>query len=294
MSVYITEPDLGTLDFGPIVLDGGRFDCNAAGYVVTGWTVGFPVVRSVIRGRSLADGIVDDSRYVGERAISFNVALDVNKTDPQTNIDNLMPYLSPRRRPRLHWTIPGSTMERSCVVRGADAPVQIAGKQLHVITASWVAPNAMLEGAEKIVSINPSGDTEDGRTYDLLFDRTYPPSAGLGERIVVNDGNTVADWKATIFGATTNPKLTVNGTAIDFNRNGGLDLFGGQLVTLDTRERTAYYDDDPTQSRYDRMNFTEWGWEDVRLQPGSNIIRFEAGTLTAQSQVQFIYRDAYL
>lgn len=295
MSVYITEDTLGRLDIGQIVLGGGLLDCNLEGYVVTGWTVGFPVVRSVIRGRALGDGVVDDSRYVGERSISFNVTLDTSKTDPQASVDALTPYLSPRRRPRLHWTIPGSTMERSAMVRGADAPLQIAGKQLHVITASWIAPDGVLESTnENLVTINPSGDSEDGRTYDLAFDRTYPPSAGLGERIVTNHGNTVADWKATIFGATTNPRLIVNGVTINFNRNGGLDLASSQLVTLNSRERTVLYNDDPTESRYDKMNFTDWSWDQVRLEPGENIVRFEADTLSAQSQVRLSYRDAYL
>lgn len=295
MSVYITEETLGRLDIGPIVLGGGLTDCNAAGYVVTGWTVGFPAVRAVARGRALGDGVVDSSRYVGERSISFNIVLDTSKTDPQTNVDKLTPYLSPRRRPRLHWTIPGSTMERSAIVRGADAPLQIAGKQLHVVTASWVAPNGVLESPdENIVTINPSGDSEDGRTYDLTFNRTYPPSPGLGERIVTNRGNTVADWKATIFGATTNPRLIVNGVTINFNRNGGLGLAAAQLVTLDSRERTVLYNDDPIESRYDKVNFTDWSWDQVRLEPGENIVRFEADTLSPQSQVQLSYRDAYL
>lgn len=293
--VYLTDPTLGTLNIGPLVLGGGRRECNADGYVVSDWTVGFPAVRPVVRNRALADGTVDDTRFVGARAISMSIAIDRRRGDPQLTVDRLMPYLSPRYRPRLHWTIPGSDQERSALVRGADGPLQINGPQLHVVSASWVAPNGVLESAaESCEIINPGSDTEDGRRYDLVFDRVYPPSLGIGDRLVVNEGNAVAEWTATIFGPCVNPALIINGVPIRFDRSGGLTLTGGTSVTIDSRQRTILLNNDPGQSRYEFVNFTDWAWDDVRLQPGDNIVRFEGDTLDPGSQVQFCWRSAWL
>lgn len=293
MTVTLTEDTLGRLDLGPLRPGAGVRECNPFGYVVTGWQIGFPAERPVVRNRALGDGVIDNTRFFGARAVSMAITLDVNKQDPQVSIDNLTAYMTPHRRPRLAWQIPGSSLERSLLVRGVDAPVSIAGKQAHVITASFIGVYGVLESAEEsTITINPGEDSETGRTYDLTFDRVYPPSAGLGERLVVNEGNEVADWEATIFGPAVNPILTVNGTDISFDRDGGLTLAAGESVTINTRDRTIFLNDDPTESRYDKVNFTEWSWEQIRLQPGENVIRYEEATLSGSCT--FTWRSAWL
>lgn len=293
MTVNLQEEQLGRLDLGPLRPGGDVRECNPQGYVVTGWQIGFPAERAVSRNRALGDGIIDNTRFFGARAVSMNITLDVNKQDPQISIDNLTAYMTPHRRPRLSWQIPGSSQERSLLVRGVDAPVSIAGKQAHVITASFIGIHGVMESAtESTVVINPGEDTESGRTYDLTFDRVYPPTAGLGERLVVNEGNEVADWEATIFGPAVDPILSVNSIDISFNRDGGLTLADGESVTINTRNRTIFLNNDSTESRYDKVNFTEWSWEQVRLQPGHNTIRYEEATLSGSCT--FTWRSAWL
>lgn len=312
--MYLTDDDLGTLDLGPMIRDGGRNDCNENGYVVSDWTIGFPAVREVARNRALADGTVDDTRFVGARAITVNVSLDVSRGDPQLMVDALMPYLSPRRRPRLHWTLPGSTQERSIVVRGADGPVSVSNKFVHTAVCSWVGPGGLIESGgldPNCEIINPSSDTEDGRDYGPpmfaedefgpyytntsgVVDRAYPDSLGIGDRLIENRGNAVTDWTASIFGAATNPALIINGIPIRFDRQGGLDVTGGTSVVIDSRERTILLNGDPMESRYDKVNFEDWSWEQVRLQPGDNIVRFEGDVLSEQASVQICWRDAWL
>lgn len=293
MTVNLQEEQLGRLDLGPLRPGGDVRECNPQGYVVTDWQIGFPAERAVSRNRALGDGIIDSTRFFGGRAVSMNITLDVNKQDPQISIDNLTAYMTPHRRPRLTWQIPGSAIERSLLVRGVDVQVSVAGKQAHVITASFIGIHGVMESAnESTVEINPGSDTEDGRTYDLTFDRVYPPTAGLGQRLVVNEGNEIADWEATIFGPAVDPILTVNGTDISFNRDGGLTLAAGESVTINTRNRTIFLNNDPTQSRSDKVNFTEWSWEQIRLQPGDNIIRYEEATLSGSCS--FTWRSAWL
>ena len=291
MSVYLTDDRLGRLDLGPLRPGGGVRLCNEEGYVVTGWEIGFPEVREVSRYRALADGVLDDSQFLGARAVSMNITLDVNKQDPQTSIDRLMSFMTPHVRPRLHWTIPGSAQIRSMIVRGADAPVSIQGKQAHVVSVQWVGVNGSLEAADrKCSTIVPGDDVETGRTYDLTFDRTYPPGTAIGRRIVQNDGNEVAEWEAAIYGDCLDPVLTINGIRIEFD----YDLQAGQSIYINSRDRTILLNIDPFTSVYGSTNFTEWSWESVRLQPGENVVQFNAASINAGAQAVICWRDTWL
>ena len=291
--VYLTEDTLGVLELGPISLGGGLRECNAAGYIVTGWEIGFPAARPVVRNRALGDGTIDSSRFIGARAVSMAITLDVTKQDPQISIDNLTAYMSPRVRPRLVWTIPGSTEERSLLVRGESAPVSIQRPQANTITAWFIGVRGVLESPnESTLLITPGSDVEVGRTYDLTFDRVYPASEPIGSRIVVNEGNESTDWTATIFGPAVNPKVTINGVAMWFDRDGGQTLAAGETLTINTRTKTVYLNDDPTASRYNKINFTDWSWQEVRFVPGQNIVRYEEPTL--QGTCSFTWRSAWL
>tara|TARA_R110000823_G_scaffold1464_2_gene5717 strand:+ start:527 stop:1411 length:885 start_codon:yes stop_codon:yes gene_type:complete len=291
--VYLTEDTLGVLELGPISLGGGLRECNAAGYIVTGWEIGFPGARPVVRNRALSDGTIDSTRFIGSRAVSMAITLDVTKQDPQISIDNLTAYMSPRLRPRLNWTIPGSTQERSLLVRGESAPVSIQRPQANTITASFIGVRGVLESPdESTLLITPGSDVEAGRTYDLTFDRVYPAGAPIGSRIAVNYGNEATDWSATIFGPAVNPTLTINGVDMSFDRDGGQSLSAGETLTINTRTKTIYLNNDPTASRYDKINFTDWSWEQVRFVPGQNIVQYEEPTL--QGSCQFTWRSAWL
>lgn len=293
MSVRLDEPQLGVLDLGPLLQGGNVRQCNAAGYIVTGWQIGFPAERPVVRNRALGDGIIDSTRFFGSRAVTMAITLDVNKRDPQLMIDDLTAYMTPHRRPRLSWVIPGSSIERSLVVRGVDAPVSIEGKQAHTIAASFIGLHGVIESPSlTVIEIRPGSGDELGRTYDLMFDRHYPETLGIGARVALNEGNEVADWVATIHGPSHQPILTINGIDISFSENGGLTLLAGESVTINTRDRTIFLNDDPSESRYDRVNFTEWSWEDIRLQPGRNIVRYEEPTMSGSCS--FAYRSAWL
>lgn len=302
--MYLTDDTLGRLDVGPIVVSpptGCRtyYDAlrqiNPDGFIVTDFVIGAPNPRDVVYPRALAHGTVDDSRYVGSRAISANVLLDANKRDPQDALDAIGAYLNPRRdRPRLNWSLPGSQRVRSAVVRGSGSAVSVSRANLHAIPLQFVAPLGVIESPdESIVTINPATDVEVGRTYDLTFDRTYPPGLGLGDRIVTNDGTADADWIATIFGPCTNPTLSINGVDITFDRVGGLALTAGVSLVIDSRERTILLNGDPAESRYDKVNFTAWSWDDVRLGRGSNVVRYESAG-GVEGSVQFRWRSAWL
>lgn len=268
--MYLTEDTLGTLDFTC---------CN--GFVVAGIEIGFPEERAVIRNRSLGDGRYDDTRFLGARVVTVSIRFDVSKCEfPRTAqglIDHVMAYMSPRVRPRLVWSLPESDTDiRSAVVRGVDAPIIIDAPRFPTVVFQFTTISSYLELADPVCATRDPNVyiAEPGRVYPLTFNRTYPPTVPTDALSITNPGNAPADWIGTIVGPAVEPNVIVNGVPIRTDRAGGVTLIAGQTLVINTFERTVLLNDDPLESRYDRLNFEEWTWDDVLLRSGPNTIRF--------------------
>lgn len=287
--------------------DLGALELRCDPFVVVSFQISAPAVRAVMRNRALADGAFDDTRFVGARAVTIALRLKgglrCSTMTTQQLLDLLLPFTHPRRRPTLEWSLPGSdSVIRKLTVRGEGAPIEVASPRAPVVVASFVAGDGTITSARggedddgwQCRLIDPSGDVEAGRVYDLEFDRVYPESSGIGDRIITMAGNEDAHWRATIFGPTTDPYLRINGVEISFTEQGGLTLVAGESVVIDTRERTILLNGEATESRYDRTNFYEWSWSDLLLKPGENRIRFGADVLGVGSSVNFCWADTWL
>jgi hypothetical protein len=254
-----------------------------------GWSleqlqIGFPAVRPVVRSRALADGVFDETTFLGQRAVTATLRI-ASATATQAAIDAVMPFMSPRRRPTLTWALAGSPTDyRTLVLRGVDAPIVINGPSYQLLVCSWVSTDSFVLGVtEHCESATASSD--DGRTYDLTFDRTYTGVLASSSFYAINSGSAPAHWRATITAIATDPTIRVNGVAMDFDQNGGVTLTGSQTLVIDTKARTILLNNDPATPRYDRTNFTDWTWDDLLLQPGQNLVEFftdtsDTGTLT--------------
>jgi hypothetical protein len=295
MQVELADPELGVLELG----------CDP--YVVVSLQIGSPAVRAVSRSRALADGTFDESTYTGARAVTLTLRLATGGScapgqDMQSLIDAVTPYMSPRRRPTLTYQLPGAEGSRSMTLRGESWPFTLAGPKHPGLGLQWVCPTGEIyaggDDAEHCETIIPASDVEAGRLYNENYADggrgPYPPSAPLGGRIIINPGNAPAHWEATIFGLVTNPSLMINGTAMTFDRNGGLHLAGGSSVVVNTRERTILLNGDPDDSRYDRVNYGEWAWSQLLLVPGRNEVRFDADVLSPQATIVLCYTPTYL
>ena len=283
-SIYLIEDSLGTLAI------------DSSPFVKVGYEIGSRAPREVVRLRALADGAIDDTRYVGGRAVTLTVRLneatgcDDDGPDMQDLYDMILPYIHPRYRPTLRWTLPRSGSEREMTVRGVSAPVLIEGPKHPVLVVSFVAADGTITSPdEECLTVSPSSDDEPGRSYDLSFDRTYPASLGPGARILTQTGNDYAHWRGTIFGAADTPSFRVNDTEVTFDNNGGLALAAGQWLEIDTKAHTMLLNGVAADSRYDRTNFTEWQWEDLMLKPGENLVRFVADVLGPSGAMQFCW-----
>lgn len=283
--ITLDDDDLGTLEL------------RDEPFTVLSFQIGSPAVRANVRNRALANGTRDDTRFTGARAVTVALRLNEKSCDDvnmQDLFDRLMPYTNPARRFRMRWSLPGSGSEREMVVRGDTAPMLIAGPKHPTIALGFIAPEGEITTpVDTCLLINPAIDGELGRTYNLTFNRTYPASLAVGARVVTQIGNAAAHWVATIFGAVTNPYLTINGATINFNVAGGLNLLAGNNVQIDTRERTIYLNGDSAFSRYQFTNFAAWAWEDLLLQRGDNQVRFGGSVLGAGASVNLCWRPTW-
>lgn len=296
--IVLSDPELGDLEL------------RSDPYAVVSFQIGSRAVRANMRNRALAHGAFDDTRYGGARAVTVSIVLNEhprcspNPTTMQGLLDLLLPYTMPYRRPVLQYSLPGSDGDvRQLTVRGNGAPVQIGGAKHQGIVAQFVSGDGDITtaGDPTCLLISPAADVELGRVYPpsvgdaagRAYDRTYPASLAVGDRILTQLGNERAHWTAAIFGAVTNPFLTINGVTINFNVNGGVNLLAGQSLVLDSKARTIYLNGDPNSSRYDKSNFVAWTWDDVLLKPKDNLVRFGGSVLGVGASVNLCWSPTW-
>mgnify|MGYP000966307008 CR=1 FL=1 len=290
--ITLSEPTLGELEL------------RGSPFLVSSFQIGSRAPRGVMRSRALADGMIDDTRYAGSRAVTLAVTVNerdcgpaADRTTIQGLLDRLLPYMQPRRRCTLTWSLPGSDVRRQLTVRGDSAPVQIENPRHPRLVLQFIAPDGEITTpGVHTLRIDPASDVESGRVYstgtELKFDRNYPVLGATGSKTVTQQGNEPAHWRLTIFGGAVNPFFTINGVTIDMSSNGGHTVAAGSSLVIDTRNRYIWADDSPLTPKYDRSNFTEWAWSDLLLQPGDNTVRFGADTLTG-GQAQLEWSDTW-
>lgn len=281
IKAVLSDPELGDLALGD------------SPYIVTQLQLGSPVVRRVVRNRALANGTFDNSRFTAARAITVSIGLDDRPCEGHPNmqalLDTILPYMSAQRRPTLRWRLPGGTAEREAVVSGATWPFDLNGKRGQTLVLGFVCPDGKVvsAGGPICVPITPSLDTEGGRVYPEVYTDggrgPYVASGSIGSRTITNLGSAPADWTLTMFGATTNPTFLINGIPVSFTRMGGLEIVGGQSVVIDTVAKTALLNGEAQSSVYPYMNFDQWTWDDLKLRPRENKVRFSATALSLAS-----------
>lgn len=276
----------GTLTLGIYDFD------TQPGYCVIDVQVGWPEVRTVERGIALGDGTIDETYYYGARPITVTFRLDQRYERLQALLDRLLPLVSIKQGEQLGLALPGQTQPtdfRYLNVRGVDAPLVIDGPKYRTISLSFKSyGRPYWYGATECVTILPSDPgPEAGRVYDLTFDRVYPAGVLPNSATFTNPGNAPTDWTLALNGAAVDPEITVNGSTIKFNRNGGVSLSDTNVIYIDTLDRTIT--DDAGNSLYSQTNFDEWTWTDMLLQPGSNTVSISGTGFDIASQLLLCY-----
>ena len=270
---------------------------DAAGLYVSAIDLGNAVTRAVVQDAVDADGTDDSTTYAGARNVTLQLSIfpDVNAETLWTLRQRLRSFTSPRLRPVLFIQQSEDAPEQRIVLRRSDYTDVLAASNSDWarITVQWVAPSGIIESAvvHPVQVFAATGDGA-GRTYDLTYPRTYPPSAALGTATIVNSGNADAYPLLRIYGPLTEPEITsyTQDKSLVF---AGITLVADEFLEIDTRAKTIYLNGDPSANRYSFLVFPESRW--FTLSPGTNQIRFHPATFAeAVSRVEFTFRDAWL
>jgi hypothetical protein len=270
------------------------------GYVPQGLTLSPLEVRENVAKRPSSNGTFDYTGLYGNRAVTVPVGIaselvggDVYDQDLE---DTLAAWTHPSVRAYLYWKRPNMRNERRILVRGASGgmPMQFVREQFDIITMQFKAPRGVSEDTVITDSgpIGAGGSLEFGRAYDLTFDRTYPDSLPIGSGLVNNRGNTPVLPLVSIYGPCTQPMLTnmTTGQTLDFIAS--FSLNANEYLLIDMENGTVWLNGDPTQSRYDKVDFTTTTWWAV--QKGVNSLRFHPATQSPPANAQLTFYAQYI
>jgi len=277
----------------------------SSGYFCTSLDLGYPTVRAVTNNRPDDDGIDDRTQYMGERTVTANITALVGAGARIDDVaDNFAPFMVPSARPVLHYVLDrAGTAERTITLRPAGYTWKVEGNQQRDIELQWVAPDPYVYDptVQNVIAWSGSS-TASGRVYPLTFPRTYPTGGGTGTTgRLVSNGDLPIQPLCRVYGPVTAPAIHfaswdgVNNPAFWIYFVSGFSLGVNQWVDVDTNNRTAFLQSDPTQPAFAQLNFTSVKWPVLPVAPGYTTISLTgSGAMSGVTQVQTFWQDAFL
>ena len=135
--MYLDENTLGQLDFTCV-----------DGIITTEFEIGWPEVREVTDPRALSDGSVDTTRFLGSRAVTVSIRYNQKVLPTQNLVDMVTPYLSPRVRPTITWSIQDPPAGPN-YMRSLSVPIQVPhdGSAVGVARLIHIRPYRVLRSS---------------------------------------------------------------------------------------------------------------------------------------------------
>jgi len=249
--------------------------------------LGYPEVREVVDPRAGFNGTYDRTEFFGARVVSIDL---VAEGAVRAQLDKLSRFTRPGTRPFLYVNLDGQ--QRRILLRASarSAPL-VAPSNVLEAQVQWIAPDGIIEAANATVAVaQATSGVEDGRQYDLTFDRTYAPTNPVGTVECINAGTVAAQPTLYLFGPCTNPKIEnlSTGNQLAFSTT----LTASQFLEVNVRDRTVYLNGITAQNRYDTLDFTTSRW--WALEPGINLVRYQPGTIAGAAFARIEFRSAWI
>ena len=272
------------------------------GYFCELLDLGYPAVRDVTSNRPDQHGIDDRTTLFGARVITADItAVAGAGAQIDAVAASFGPFMNPGVRPVLHYILdrPGNP-ERTVVVRASDYAWQVAGADVREIHLVWVAADPVMRDPTLKTATAWAGSGSGGlRTYNLTFAGTYPGSSTPATQATVNPAGDVGVRPLfRIYGPATKPQI--NWYNIPSGANGwirtvdGYQVFANHYLDIDSATKTAYVDGDPTQPAMTAIDWQATSWPLIGPAPAYSIVQLYAGSPSAITQVQVMWRDGYL
>lgn len=289
---------LGSLSVG---LEGPGWFCSSL-------DLGYPDVRDVVNNRPDQDGVDDRTLFMGARTVTAEISV---LRGAGARIDavaaQFAPFMTPNVRPVLHYVLdrPG-TPERTLTLRAAGYSWPIAGADERDLQLQWVAADPVArDTTQKSATAWAGSSTIPGRLYSWTPNRIYPtggssPTTGA----IVVTGDVPVRPLLRIYGPITGPEVQISAllaghpvyTQYLIYMAAGYVIGAGQWVDIDTANKTAYVNSDPTQSAATSITWTACLWPVLTPTPDptSWALQLSGGSTSGITQVQAFWTEGYL
>lgn len=275
---------------------------ETAGYFCQSLDLGSPDIRDQTSSRPNADGIDDQTMFMGGRAVVAEVSA---LAGAGARIDAVAsafdPFMVPSARPVLHYVLdrPGAA-ERTLTLRAAGHSWPIAGPYQRDIHLQWVASDPYAyEPNDNTAAAWFGTPTETGRTYTdpyyVRHGRDYGniQEAGPSVAYMLNGGDVPAYPMLRVYGPVSAPVITMGGGAGQVRTTPDFRVDAADYVTIDSAKHLAYRGDNPDDSVISWIDFQNTAWP--VLPPHTNTYLWPTGQdYTHVSQVTATWRNGFL
>jgi hypothetical protein len=282
-----------------LTLPNGRsMDLNGAGYFLTSLDLGAPTVRDVTQNRPDQHGIDDRTLYMGGRVVSVVVtALATAGARIDEVASAFGPYMVPDVRPVLHYVLDrGDNPERTLVLRASAYSWPVVGPTQRDVSLQWVAADPVARSATVQSATAWAGSSSgSGRSYSLVFDRSYPAGGGAAVPGTIQSAGDLAVRPVfTLYGPLSAGvvQITQAGATVGVLPMGAAArIDAGRWWTIDTAAHTAT--DDAGASVLPSLDWSALIWPVIGA--GSAAVMTLAGDGTTHvTQAVATWQDGYL
>lgn len=271
-----------------------RWDLDdlSSGVIVSQFDPGWPEIRKVEQDMADRDGEFDQTRHFGPRVISMQGTIyPPAGVTRESVLQRLASYCGAGQRVLLTWEPEPGVGQRQAWVRcdGFTGPYPQPG--WIDFSVQWKAASSyLLSPVQQEVSMAlVATKTTGGRTYNLSFDRTYPPTIGGAGVGIVTNGGSAPTWPlirvsgdvydAQVINLTTGQALVLSG-----------EIAADEYLDVDMGRHTAMLNG--TTSRPDLIDWQATSW--WNLPPGNSDVQFTAVTMSGNPTALVIWQDSFL
>lgn len=258
------------------------------GFFIAQVDLGFPNVREVSTNRPDADGVIDETRWVGPRVVSVTGKVQGDTVlSRSARLGLLAPFLDPSVRPVLVYAIDGDQPARQLTLRGSDWSTPLDDPWVSDFHVAWKTADSSWAASDQLHTVSvPASIVAQGRTYTWTPPRHYPAGSQITAP-AVNTGNRPTRPVFRVDGPITGPVIYGGGT-ISF-----LPAFAvpaGRYVSIDCGTRTVLLDG--LYNVFGQVDFLNTTWP-VFLPGVQNNIQLQGSATGPSTLLTCTWRDAW-
>lgn len=256
-----------------------------------------PAAREVSHPRLGLSGKRDFTRLHDSSEFTATLKIQGDETGSRyEHLDELKRFLAFHKRPYLYILRDGWLSERRCLLRGAGTAVVVgktSGIWLDATIRASLPEGAIEDNEATLLTLRP-GSVTVGTSYPMSYPMYYEPGTASNTAVVMLSGNDFSQPYIRIFGQCDDPEftLTTPDGEVQYFSTSGLSVPLGSYLDIDFTNRKVFMDGSQTNSYYSKVDFTASSW--WALEPGSNLLSFNASNPSAGCYAEITYRNTYL